>query len=240
MSKNNFASFTFTELFKDLNHDKIFLFILSYEYDLNFNQILTIYNFSPEIFWSYINILKPVLKVGDRKAQMLKKSANSLYYTLLGNKLKLSEKEEEYFKYLSQYINDSFANEDTCYHFTQVKKFPITVNGYFVNSTDCNKLDQIVLNSNKELFKYIDSIESIEYKGKVLTKTSRIQYMFNKYYPELSIKEIRLLSVKDIINKLSAEAVKEHSDYLRSLEKKRAEIIRERVYGTEKEKIQSK
>lgn len=229
--KTSLANFTFTELFKDLNHDRIFLFILSYEYNLNFNQVLTLYEFSPEIFWSYINILKPALKVGDRKAQILKKSANNVYYTLLGNKLKLSAREIEYINHLSQYINDSFTDGDTCIHFSKINKFPIEARGYFKESGDSNVLSTLKISSNDELFKYIDSIDSIEYKKKTFTKTSRLQYILDKYYGDLSIRELRLKRVKEIIQMLNADAIKAHASYLLELEEKKEEARRERVYG---------
>lgn len=233
--KTNLASFTFTELFKDLNHDKIFLFILSYEYCLNYNQVLTLYDFSPEIFWSYINILKPALKLGDRKALMLKKSANNIYFTLLGSKVALTEKEREYLTYLSQYINDSFTNGDRCFHFRQINDFPVVAKGYFVNSTDCSDLSTIKLNSTQELFKYIDSIECIEYNGEIYTKTSRLQYMLDKYYADIPVNEIRIKSVKEIIQMLNAEAIQDHYRYLEELEERKIEARRERVYGKKEE-----
>lgn len=236
-SKNNLTGFTFTELFKDLNHDKIFLFVLSYEYNMNFNQIMTLYDFSPEIFWSYINIFKPMIKLGDRKALMLKKSANNLYFTLLGNKVKLTEKENEYLTFLSQYIFDSFSNGETCMHLSQLKSFPVIANGYFVSSNDCKNISSVKLNSVKEVFRYIDSIESIEYKGKVYQKTSRLQYMMEKYYPDMSIQEIRSKRVKEVVQMLDGEAIQTHLDYINKLVVDREEARRERVHGTEKEKI---
>ena len=237
MKKNTVVSFTFTELFRDLNHDKILLFILSYEYNLNFNQVLTLYEFSPEIFWSYINILKPVLKVGDRKAQMLKKSANNVYFKLLGNKVRMSDKEHEYLRYLSQYINDSFTNGEKCIHYKQLDKFPIKAKGYFINSSNCKEISTITLNSEAELYKYIDSIESIEYDKEVLTKTTRLQYLIEKYYPDMSLKEIRIKNVRDIIEMLKSEEIEAHYDKLEELEEIRNKAREEAVYGRKEEEI---
>lgn len=233
VKKNTIVNFTFTELFRDLNHDKIFLFILCYEYSLNFNQILTLYEFSPEIFWSYINILKPILKISDRKAQILKKSANNVYFKLIRSKVKLSDKELEYVHYLSQYINDSFTDGEKCLHISQLKKFPIKAKGYFINSSNYREISEIILNSVEELFKYIDSIESIEYRKVVYNKTSRLEYMVEKYYPDVPIKELRLKNVSEMIEMLSSKSIKEHYDSLKNLADIRNKAREDAVYGSQ-------
>ena len=93
------VSFTFDDITKDVNYDRIFLFVLSYEYDLNYNQIMTLFNFSSDIFWTYINTLRPMLKLGDRKASMLKQSARKIYFKWLGSQVELTSKEQEYYNY---------------------------------------------------------------------------------------------------------------------------------------------
>jgi len=208
------VSFTFDEITKDVNYDRIFLFILSYEYNLNFNQIMTLFDFSSDIFWTYINTLRPMLKLGDRKASMLKQSARKIYFKWLGSKVELNDKEQEYYNYLTTYINDSFTNGDICIHSSSLNKFPIIAHGIFIEYKTGKQLDTIIINNREELCKYIDSIITLEIDNEIFSKTSRVEFLIEKYYGELNSRELRRKTVKEIREMMEKEAIEIHNQEL--------------------------
>lgn len=226
---NAITSFTFDEILKDINYDRIFLFVLSYEYNLNFNQIMTLFNFSADIFWTYINTLRPILKLGDRKASMLKHSARRIYFKLLGSKEELPEKEVQFYNYLMTYMNDSFTNGEKCIHMSALNKFPIEAKGVFVEYKTGRQLSRITIESQEELYKYIDSIVTIEIDGEIYSKTSRVEFLVEKYYGDLSPREIRRKSTKELIEMMNKEAIELHNkeieDMTNALIQRRKELV---------------
>lgn len=230
MSDNNIlVSFTFDELCKDINYDKIFLFILSYEFDLNLNQIMTLFNFSSDIFWTYINTFKPLLKIGDRKATMLKQSACNIYFKYVGSNIELTDKEKEYYHYLSMFLNDSFSNGNSCLHYSQIAKYPIEVKGLFIEYTSRKEIQTIWVNSVEELYKYIDNISSIKLDDELYLKTSRVEYLIEKYYGDLSPRELKTKSIKTLLNMMNKSSIDEHVYEIQSrsnaLVKHRMELV---------------
>lgn len=216
MTENNtvsLVSFTFDELLKDVNYDRIFLFILSYEFKLNFNQIMTLFQFSTDIFWTYINTLRPLLKLGDRKASTIKQAARKVYFKLLGSNVELNAKEQEYLVYLTQYIKDSFTDGIECIHFSNIKDFPVIARGNFQLSNRETK-DVIEIGTPEELYQRIDEIEAIGYKGQTFFKTSRVDYLIEKYYGELNSREIRRKNVREIIDMMDSNAIQAYNQDL--------------------------
>ncbi len=217
MSDNNVkavVNFTFDDIIKDINYDKIFLFVLSYEYNLNFNQIMTLFDFSSDIFWTYINTLRPMLKLGDRKAAMLKHSARKIYFKWLGSAVELTDKECEYYNYLSTYVNDSFTNGDVCIHSSMITEFPIVARGMFVEYKSGRQLEQVTINSHDELCKYIDNIDSIVINDEVFSKTSRVEFLIEKYYGDLNPRELRRKTVREIRDMMEREAIEVYNQDL--------------------------
>jgi hypothetical protein len=217
MTENNIravVNFTFDDITKDVNYDKIFLFVLSYEYNLNFNQIMTLFNFSSDIFWTYINTFRPMIKLGDRKAAMLKHSARKIYFKWLGSKVELTDKECEYYNYLSTYINDSFTNGDVCIHSSMITEFPLIARGMFVEYKTGRQLKEVVINSQEELCKYIDNIDTIVLNGEVFSKTSRVEFLIEKYYGDLNPRELRRKTVREIRDMMDKEAIEIYSQEL--------------------------
>lgn len=208
------VSFTFDDIIKDMNYDKIFLFILSYEYGMNFNTIMTLFNFSSDIFWTYINTLRPMLKLGDRKASMLKHSARKIYFKLLGSQVDLSAKEQEYIIYLMQYINDSFTNGETCIHCSVLENFPYNVKGTFTEHSTGKQVDTMIIKNQDDLYKYIDNIHYILINGEWYEKTTRVEYLIEKYYGDLNSREIRRKSVREIIEMMDSDAIDLHNKEL--------------------------
>ena len=228
-NSNTVVSFTFDEICKDINYDRIFLFILSYEFDLNFNQIMTLFNFSSDIFWTYINTFRPILKIGDRKAAMIKHSARKVYFKWLGSDVELSDKEKDYYNYLSMFLNDSFSNGYNCLHCSKISNFPILAKGIFIEYKSGKQLQSVYINSIEELYKYIDSISTVEINGETYSKTSRVEYLIEKYYGDLSSREVRSKSIKNILSMMDKTAIEEHSKEIQSrsnaLVKHRMELV---------------
>ena len=170
-----------------------------------------------------------MLKLGDRKAMMLKHSARKIYFKWLGSNVELTEKEEEYFNFLSIYLNDSFYNGNECIHMSKIDKFPLVAHGAFVEYRSGKHLDVISINNVEELIKYIDSISSIDLDGENYTKTSIIEFLIEKYYGDLSAKEIKSKTVKDLIAMMDRDAIQSHNqeliDKANALTQRRAELV---------------
>ena len=69
---------------KDIDKDVLMMFALSYEYSMSFTNLLKLFKISKEYFWTFMEICSPMLKMGVRKASMLKKSVNKIYACLNG------------------------------------------------------------------------------------------------------------------------------------------------------------
>lgn len=211
---NNLApivSFTFDDICKDVNYDKIFLFILSYEYNLNFNQIITLFNFSIDIFWTYINTLRPLLKIGDRKASAFKQSAKNIYFKWLGSNINLTENEEKYFNYISMFINDSFTDGINCIHLMNIKEFPIVAKGTFVEYKTGKHIQCVTLKNQDELFKYIDNINIIKIGDSYYNKISRAEYIIEKYYGDLNARDIKSKNITELISMFEKDSIIKHN-----------------------------
>ena len=170
-----------------------------------------------------------MLKLGDRKAMMLKHSARKIYFKWLGSDVELTEKEQEYFNFLSIFLNDSFSNGIECIHLSNITNYPLNAEGVFVEYRSGRHLEKITIYNQDELIKYIDSVSSIEFNGEKYSKTSRIEFLLEKYYGDLSAKEIKSKTIIDLLQMMNRDAIESHSqdliDKSNALAKRRTELV---------------
>ena len=111
---------------RDIDRDVLMIFALSYEYSMSFTNLLKLFKISKEYFWTFMEICSPMLKMGVRKASMLRKSVEKIYPYLIGEgeREDLSIREENMLDHFKWYIEESFTDGDGCLTIEQLKSFP--------------------------------------------------------------------------------------------------------------------
>lgn len=182
---------------KDVNKDVLMMFALSYEYSLSFTNLLKLFKISKQYFWTFMEICSPMLKMGVRKASMLRKSVEKIYpyVTSEGEKEFLSVREENILEKFKWFIEDSFSDGNGCLTLEQLEAFPF-IKGYTDNEV-CVSYDHPSLKSNLDRIKYVQIGEDRFYK------TSRALFYMEKYCGDLDFYQINNLSVKDMMRKIS-------------------------------------
>lgn len=199
MSLNNFY----------LTDETAFLFVLSHEYGIPFEVLLSLYNLSDSLFWGYISVLTPALKMGVRKGSQLSKTAQRIYKSIHGLKERKQEKIE---KLLEDEDGNVILDKNG-----NPKKEKITVNRY--ETIVLNKDEEGIKNvlqyyitsgySNGDKFysdnEILDMKTSIALKNKVVDidgdkylRCTKLEHFIEKYMPELDVSDFRRLSVKDL------------------------------------------
>ena len=193
----------------NLTDETAFLFVLSHEYGLPFAVLLSLYDLSDSLFWGYISVLTPALKMGVRKGSQLSKTAQRIYKSMHG----LKERKQEKVEKLAEDAEGNVVLDKN----GNPKKEKITINRYedIILSEDeegiKNVLQYYVTQgySNGEKFytesEIFDMKTSRALKKDILTidgenylKCSKLEHFIEKYMPELELADFRKLSVKDL------------------------------------------
>lgn len=177
--------------FRDINKDTLMMFALSYEYSLSFTNLLKLFNISKQYFWTFMEICTPMLKMGVRKASMLRKSVEKIYNILIsGESQELSIKEEKILEHFLWFVEDSFSDGEGCLSLDQVSAIPF-VRGFSKDNV-CISYDYNSLKNN------IDRVDYIKIGEDKFHKTSKALFLMEKYCGDLDFYQINNLSVKDI------------------------------------------
>lgn len=198
MTLNNFS----------LTDETAFLFVLSHEYGIPFAVLLSLYDLSDSLFWGYISVLTPALKMGVRKGSQLTRMAQRIYKSMHGLKERKQEKVEKL-------IEDEDGNVVLDKN-GNPKKEKITINRYeTIVLTDEEEGIKNVLSyyvthgySNGEKFysdnQILDMKTSKALKNDILSidgdnylRCTKLEHFIEKYMPELDVADFRRLSVKD-------------------------------------------
>lgn len=183
---------------KDINKNTLMLFAISYEYSLNFTNILKLFNISEKYFWTFMEICSPMIKVGIRKATNIRKSVDKMLpyaKKLLTTGPDLNPREDKILQSFMWFVQDSFSDGSGCLHISQVQCIP-SVKGYDVNGN-------IVAVTSKGLLDNIDEIDYVTIGDTVFYKTSRMLYFMEKYSGSVTIQELNSMSVTDMLYKVS-------------------------------------
>ena len=181
---------------RDIDRDMLMAFVLSYEYSMSFPNVYKLFKISKKYFWTFMEVCAPMLKMGIRKASMIKKSVDKIfpYLSNEGEKEELTTREENILELFSWYIEDSFSDGEGCLSLEQLKQIPF-VKGYEENDTYIGTgYDRIKSN--------IDRIKYVDIAGTKFFKTSKFIYYMEKYCGDLDIYQISNLSVRDMLYKI--------------------------------------
>lgn len=184
--------------FRDIDKDILMMFMLSYEYPVSFTNLLKLFKISKQYFWTFMEICGPMLKMGVRKATMMRKSVEKIlpYVTGDGGTLEvLSPREENIMELFMWFVEDSFSDGEGCLTIQQLSVIPFK-GGY-------NKDGVCIAQNYSFLCSNIDRVEYILIGNDKYYKTSRMLYYMEKYCGDLDIYQINNLSLKDMLRKIS-------------------------------------
>jgi hypothetical protein len=181
---------------RDIDKDVLMMFALSYEYSMSFTNLLKLFKISKEYFWTFMEICSPMLKMGVRKASMLKKSVDKIYPYLTGEGEleELNIREEKMLDLFKWFVEDSFTDGDGCLTIEQLESIPYA-QGY-TDKDVCVALDHKMLVDN------IDRVSYIKIGDDKYHKTSRALYYMEKFCGDLDFYQINNLSIRDMLRKI--------------------------------------
>ena len=182
---------------KDINKDLLMIFVMCYEYQLSFTNVLKLFSISKKYFWTFLETCSPMIKMGVRKAAMLKKTVDKMLLCLKDKSLTyeiLTPREERILESFTWFLEDSFTDGEGCLHISQFKEAP------FAKAYTSNNL--IMDTSFNNLVKNIDDIKYIEMGGNKFYKTSKFLYFMEKYSGDTDMHELDSLSVKEMLRRI--------------------------------------
>ena len=197
-----------------LSQESAILFVLSYEYNIPFAKMLAMYQISDKIFWAYLSLFSSMSKMGVRKGSQLAKMANRLYKYVKGIKEKVMSRIE-----IDVVDDNGNLVYDDKGKVMKERKTKVEIVPIVLTETEQNIMDVMYYfittgYSDGENFltdeEAFDKRALVSQKGEVVkiddvtfNACTYIEFLMEKYFPEMSIPEYRMLSVKDIGNMLS-------------------------------------
>lgn len=181
---------------KDISKDLLMIFALSYEYSMSFTNLWKLFNISKQYFWTFMEICSPMIKMGVRKAAMLRRSVEKIlpYLTNEGEKEDLTIKEECILDLFNWFVEDSFSDGEGCLTLKQLEAIP-NAKGY-INNGLC------VASNHKGLVDNLDNVSYVTIGNDKFHKTSRMMYYMEKYCGDLDFYQINNLTIKDMLRKI--------------------------------------
>lgn len=181
---------------KDISKDLLMIFALSYEYSMSFTNLWKLFNISKQYFWTFMEICSPMIKMGVRKAAMLRRSVEKIlpYLTNEGEKEDLTVKEECILDLFNWFVEDSFSDGEGCLTLEQLEAIP-NAKGY-INNGLC------VASNHKGLVDNLDNVSYVTIGNDKFHKTSRMMYYMEKYCGDLDLYQINNLTIKEMLRKI--------------------------------------
>ena len=181
----------------DIDKDIVFIFLMGYEYSLSFTNLMKLFVISKKYFWTFLEICSPMIKMGIRKAALLRKSAEKIMLCLKDKSLSyeiLTPREDKMMEALTWFIQDNFSDGEGCLHISQFKNIP------FAKAYSKNHM--LVASDFDNMVKNVDRIEYIMMGDEKFFKTSRFLYYMEKYCGDIDVRELENLSVKEMTKKI--------------------------------------
>ena len=192
-----------------LSYETAFLFVLIYEYSIPFPKLLGMYDISDKIFWAYMSLFTNMSKMGVRKGNQLSKIANRIYKNIRGIKDKTFVRTE-----VDVVDEDGNLVYDDKGNILKEKQTKVETSPVVLNE-DENQIKSVMHYyithgySNGETFYTDNDImdmrlglirreDTISIDGDLYTGCTKIEYMIEKYFPEMTAAEFRNLSVREI------------------------------------------
>ena len=182
---------------KYIDRDLLMIFALSYEYSMSFTNLLKLFKISKQYFWTFMEICSPMIKMGVRKASMLRRSVNKIlpYLTGEGEKETLTVKEDRMLDIFRWFIEESFTDGEGCLTIDQLEALPFA-KGY-------TSQDVCVAPTHNSLVNNIDRVEYITIGADRFYKTSRMGYYMEKFCGDLDMNQINNLTIKEMLRKVN-------------------------------------
>lgn len=182
---------------RDIDRDLLMIFALSYEYSMSFTNLVKLFKISKQYFWTFMEICGPMLKMGVRKASMLRRSVNKIlpYLTGEGEKERLTVREDCMLDLFRWFIEESFTDGEGCLTIDQLEALPFA-KGF-------SKQDVCVASNHNSLKNNIDRIEYITIGDNRFYKTSKMGYYMEKFCGDLDMNQINNLTIRDMLRKVN-------------------------------------
>ena len=182
---------------RDIDKDIVFIFLMAYEYDLSFTNLMKLFVISRRYFWTFLEICSPMIKMGVRKATLLRKSAEKILVCLKDKALALdilTPREDKMLEAFTWLIEDNFSDGEGCLHISQFKDISF--------ARAFSKDDVLVASDYENMLKSVDRIEYITMGSDRFYKTSRFLYYMEKYCGDTDIRELENLPVREMIRRI--------------------------------------
>mgnify|MGYP003298789737 CR=1 FL=1 len=182
---------------KDIDRDLLMIFALSYEYSMSFTNLLKLFKISKQYFWTFMEICSPMIKMGVRKASMLRRSVNKIlpYLTGEGEKESLTAKEDCMLDLFKWFVEESFTDGEGCLTVEQLEALPFT-KGY-------TKQDVCIAPTHKSLVNNLDRVEYVKIGEDRFYKTSKMGYYMEKFCGDLDMNQINNLTIREMLRKVN-------------------------------------
>lgn len=181
---------------KNVDRGMLMVFALCYEYSLSFPNLYKLYKISERYFWTFMEICSPMLKMGVRKASLLRRSVDKLlpHITGVGKKEELTPREGNMLEMFRWFLEDNFSDGEGCISLDQLEQMPFA-KGY-------TKKDFCIATTYKGIKNNLENIEYIDIGGCKFFKTTKLMFYMEKYCSNLDIYQINNLSIKEILRKI--------------------------------------
>jgi hypothetical protein len=182
---------------KDIDRDLLMIFALCYEYSMSFTNVLKLFKISKQYFWTFMEICSPMIKMGVRKASMLRRSVNKLlpYLTEEGEREPLTPKEDNMLDLFKWFVEESFSDGDGCLTLEQLEALPFA-KGY-------SKQDVCIAPTHNTLINNIDRVEYVTIGEDRFYKTSKMGYYMEKYCGDLDLNQINNLTIREMLRRIN-------------------------------------
>lgn len=182
---------------KDIDRDLLMIFALSYEYSMSFTNLLKLFKISKQYFWTFMDICSPMIKMGVRKASMLRRSVNKIlpYLTGEGEKEPLTPREECMMDLFRWFIEESFTDGEGCLTIDQMTALPFA-KGY-------TSKDVCISSTYEGLKNNIDRVEYVTIGNDRFYKTSKMGYYMEKFCGDLDMNQINNLTIREMLRKIN-------------------------------------
>jgi hypothetical protein len=182
---------------KDIDRDLLMIFALCYEYSMSFTNVLKLFKISKQYFWTFMEICSPMIKMGVRKASMLRRSVNKLlpYLTEEGEREPLTPKEDNMLDLFKGFVEESFSDGDGCLTLEQLEALPFA-KGY-------SKQDVCIAPTHNTLINNIDRVEYVTIGEDRFYKTSKMGYYMEKYCGDLDLNQINNLTIREMLRRIN-------------------------------------
>ena len=152
---------------KDVDRGTLMIFAFCYEYPMSFPNLYKLYKISERYFWTFLEICAPMLKMGIRKALLMRKSVDRMlpYITGEGNLVELTTREENMLELFSWYIEESFSDGESCFSLDQIEQLPF--------ARAYNNKDLCIGTNFRSIKNNLDEITYLDIGGTKFFKTSK-------------------------------------------------------------------